>query len=75
MRTRIKVLRQVPGFVQLALFINGNLASGQCGIVVRPPELVELILRLAPDRVEVDTEMVDDDIRQRLQGFAAVVWL
>lgn len=46
------------GSVNLSLFVNGAIASGNCGITVRRSELVDFIRQVNPDGVEVDREQV-----------------
>ncbi len=75
MRIKVRIFKATADHVQLALFVNGGLASGQCGLALRVSEVVEFLLRLNPDRVEVDLENVTDDLRSRLQGFTAVTFV
>jgi hypothetical protein len=69
MRLVVRVDECSRSHVKLALLVNGGLVSGPCGITIRVAELVDLILRIKPDEIEADREMLTEDVFHRICGF------
>ncbi len=57
-RIALRIEREHDQLVTLQLRVNGQRASGQCGITLRSSELADFISRTNPDKVVVDREMV-----------------
>lgn len=69
MRTALRIDECSRSHVKLALWINGDLVSGPCGITIRVANLVDFILRLQPDRVEAVRENITEDVFHRICSF------
>lgn len=72
MNLTLRILESGRAHVKLALYVNGGLVSGPCGITVRRAELVEFVLRVDPEEIEVDRENISSYVWERLRGFKAL---
>lgn len=75
MRLALKINRIEQGLAFMDMHVNAARVSGNCGITMRMSELKEFLLRVNPDLVEVDREMITDNDFHRLAGFSFVRFL
>lgn len=75
MRLALKLDRIQQGIAFFDMHVNAARVTGQCGISIRVSEMREFLLRINPDLVEVDREMVTDQDFHRLAGIKAVRFL
>ena len=62
-------IRRGDDLVELDLFVNGHVVSGNCGITLRASEITAFLVKLAPDEIEVDRENITTDVFHRVAGF------
>lgn len=72
MRLALKLDRIQENIAFFEMYVNAARVTGSCGISIRLPELREFLLRLDPDLVEVNREMLTDHDFHRLAGLKAV---
>lgn len=69
MNLTLRIIENDRSHVKMAMYLNGGLVSGACGITIRRSELVEFVIRLDPEELEVDREQISSYVWERLRGF------
>lgn len=72
MTLSLKLTRIQEGIAFFDMYANAARVTGPCGISMRLSEVREFLLRIQPDLVEVDREMLTDHDFHRLAGLKAV---